>query len=141
MDLNDAFEFVDSVRPWLEEKEFSLAEHRTGLPFMGNIWRFRSSSVDLVISYDFRDRLVVGAGAIDGTSFEYRVWALLLGLHYEDDSDVFEQWSFFRSHITEIQRFAAHHEDLDGRLTDVNWNLIKEGLGFGPDEERPGRTI
>lgn len=134
-------DFVSAETGWLENCGFSLAEHRTGLRLAGQIWRFTSGLVDVEFRYDRLDEMNVGCGAAGGTTFDYGVWANLLGIPYETNLKFEEQWSFFKSHMSTILEYSEALDHLEDDLTEINRGFVRDALGLnsGSSDSVPAR--
>jgi hypothetical protein len=131
--------FIDSLTRQLGALGFILTEERTGGPMGSALWRFSSEFVDLEFQSD-RGTPVIVCGPRGRALFNFLPWADLLGTNVDKSADYSEQFEFFVNNIGLISQEVRNDPDIQDKLEDLNWAIIKHRLHLDPRTPRPGRS-
>ena len=99
--------------------------------------RYSNHRLDVVLHSD-RGSPAVTIGSHGGLTVAYQPWADLLGVEVERDLDVRRQLEFLLEQARKIEELIEHDPEIDERLRELNWRVVKEHLGLDPNMPRPG---
>lgn len=129
-------EFVTLVFQQLTEVGFTCSTKDLDGPMGSARVRFSSDLIDVEL-YNDRGLLSVSAGRAGCPTYGCRMWAALLGADFDADSDANLQVEFLLGHLDEMVERVTRDPQVDERLRDLSWRLVKERLGLDPNTPRP----
>ena len=130
-------QFADAAMEELTRHGFLReSEDRNGPMGSGEI-RYFGHRLDVVLHSD-RGLPAVTIGSHGGHTFTYQPWAELLGVEVDKDLDVRRQLGFLLEQACRIKDLIEGDPEINERLRELNWRVVKKNLGLDPNMPRPG---
>lgn len=125
----------DNLEQRLQPHGFALVERSSGGPMGSVMLLFTDGIVDISV-FDDRGEKGVGLGVRSGITYGIQVWHRVLGIGPAVPASVDGQLAWVIRHIGLVRSTVERDADINERLREMNWILVKERLRLSPDADQ-----